>query len=187
MTPQVATLFASGILLVSVLDCRPAAAPTRAPRSATEDPVLIIADSLRALYIAAGRAVIDSAVATLPDTAPTCVSFVQMGTHYGAERSDLQRLAEPRRRYIPRAQCPRTYGSMIVTVDSHGQPIDSPPPGYVDPHHLEIALPGRWTNDRLDVDVSLVQGTRTEKYLCFTRFRSGTAVVACRHISTYVS
>lgn len=150
--------------------------------------MLVIADSLRALYVAAGRAVVDSTLASLPDTAPTCVSFIQMGTHYGAERSDLQQLAEPHRRYISRAQCPRTYSSMIVTVDSRGRPVDPPPPpGYVDPHYLVIALPGRWTNDRLDVDVSLIQGTRTDTYLCFTRLRLGKAVVACRYINTSMS
>jgi hypothetical protein len=35
--------------------------------------------------------------------------------------------------------------------------------------------------------VSLTQGTRTDTYLCFTRFRAGAAVVACRHVSTSLS
>jgi hypothetical protein len=184
---RVAGILASGILLLTLLDCRPAAAPGRAPKPLPEDPALLIADSLRALYVAAGRAVVDSALASLPDTAPACVSFVQTSTHYRAEPSDLQRLAEPRRRYIARLQCPRTYSSMLVTLDSHGHPVDPPPPSYVDPYHLEITLPGRWTKDRLDVDVVLVQGTRTDKYLCFTRFRAGAPAVACRHISTSLS
>jgi len=184
---RVAAILASGVLFLTLLECRPAALPARAPKPVAEDPALLIADSVRTLYVTAARAVVDSALASLPDTAPACVSFVQTGTHYRAEPSDLQHLAEPRRRYVARAQCPRTYASMIVTLDSHGHPVDPAPPGYVDPHHLEIGLPGRWTTDRLDVDVFLVQGTRTDKYLCFTRFRASAPVVACRHISTSLS
>lgn len=152
-----------------------------------EDPPLIVPDSLRAAYLAAGRAVVDSLLASAQDTAPACVSFVQARTHYRAEPADLQRLAAPHRRFVVRTQCPRTYTSMIVTVDSLGRRVNPPPRGYVDPHRVEIMVPGQWTNDRMDVDVRVIQGTRTEKYLCFTRFRAAGPVVSCRHVGTSMS
>jgi hypothetical protein len=175
------------LLLFSIVGCRAAVAPVRAPRVVAEDPPLSIADSVRVLLLAASRAVVDSALASAPDTAPACVSVVRAAIHYRLALAELRQLAESRRRYISRAQCPRTYTSTIARIDSLGRPVDRPPPGYVDPHYLELALPGRWTNDRLDFDLAISQGTRTDTYLCFTRFRAGKPVVACRHISTSMS
>ncbi len=175
------------MLLLALLDCRRATARARAPAPAAEDPALVIPDSLRVRYVAAARAVIDSVKASLPDTATVCVAFVQNGIRYRAEQSDLQRLSESRRRYVSGAECPRTYSRMIVTVDGQGRPVDPSPPGHIDPHHIEITLPGRWTNDRMDVDVSLIQGMHRKTYLCFTRVAGGAPAVACRHVGTWVS
>jgi hypothetical protein len=76
---------------------------------------------------------------------------------------------------------------MIARVDSLGRVLDGPPRGYVDPHYLQLILPGRWTNDRLDIEVAIGQGTRIDKYLCFTRFTAGRPVATCRHVSTSIS
>lgn len=184
---KVARALMGSLVPLIALDCRSAPDPAPSPKALSEDPPLVVPDSLRAAYLAAGRAVVDSALASRPDSAPACVSFVEGRVHYRAEASDLQWVAEPHRRYLVRTQCPRTYTSMIVTVDSRGRPVDRPPRGYVDPHHLEIGIPGRWTNDRLDIEVSVVQGTRTDKYLCFTRFRAGAPIVSCRHVATIMS
>lgn len=174
-------------LIIALVACRTSATPRPALAPAVEDPALSIADSVRALYLVAGRAVLDSALVAAPDTAPVCVSFVRGRTHYRPELSDLRRLADPHRRYIPRTQCPRTYASMIALVDSLGRVVDHAPRGYVDPHYLQLVLPGEWTNDRLDIDVAIGQGTRIDKYLCFTRFTAGVPVAACRHVSTSIS
>lgn len=176
----------SWLLLLALAGCRAAPNPPSS-QPVAEDPPLVAADSLRAAYLVAGRAVVDSALASRRDTAPACVSFVAGRIHYRAEPADLQRLVEPHRRYIARTQCPHTYTSMIGKVDSLGRPVDRAPRGYVDPHHLEITVPGRWTNDRLDIEVSVAQGTRIDKYLCLTRFRAGVPVVSCRHVSTIYS
>jgi hypothetical protein len=76
---------------------------------------------------------------------------------------------------------------MIARVDSLGRVLDGPPRGYVDPHYLQLILSGRWTNDRLDIEVAIGQGTRIDKYLCFTRFTAGRPVATCRHVSTSIS
>ena len=177
----------SGGLVVGLAACRASAAPGAISGPVVEDPPFSIADSIRALYLVAGRAVVDSALVAAPDTAPVCVSFVRAKTHYRPEIADLRRLAEARRRYIPRTHCPQAYTSMIARVDSRGHVVDRAPRGYVDPHYLQLVVPGLWTNDRLDIEVAVGQGTRIDKYLCFTRFTAGRPVAACRHVSTSMS
>jgi hypothetical protein len=159
---------------------RTAAVSRPDPQPVADDPPLVLADSVRNLILAAGRMVVDSAFATVRDTAPACVSFVNERTHFRPEPADLRRLADSRRRFVPRTQCPRTYTSMIARVDSRGRPVDPAPRGYVDPHYLQFVLPGRWTGDRLDIDIRVVQGTRAVTYLCVTRLTEGVPIARCR-------
>lgn len=172
-------------LALAATGCHRIVASWNSPRP--DDPPLEIADSVRSLLLVAGRAVVDSALVTVADTAPACVSFTSGSSYYRLEPADLSRLAEPRRRYIARTKCPRTYTSMIATVDSLGRPVNLAPHGYVDPHYLLFQLPGRWTNDRFDITVNVVQGTRTDSYLCFTRLSARGPVAACRYIRTALS
>src|SRR5665213_2607846 len=45
------------------------------PTTPPDDPPLVIADSVRALFLKAGRAAVDSGLAAARDTAPACVYF----------------------------------------------------------------------------------------------------------------
>jgi hypothetical protein len=70
---------------------------------------------------------------------------------------------------------------MILTVDAHGNRIDPPPQGYVDPHILSITVPERWVPNpeerSITVIVRVEQGTGGAEYLCRVRPSSARAAM----------
>ena len=143
-------------------------------------PALVIDDSLRPTLLAVGRAVLEDALSRRQDTAAVCVVFLWPGRgEFGPELTDLHVLAESaggvdsRRRFVSMTNCPRTYSSMILTVDAHGNRVDPPPRGYVDPYILTIDIPERWVpkpeERSITVIVRVAQGTGGHEYLCRIR------------------
>ena len=160
--------------------CRNNSAVSTAPPPPHPLPALALDDTLRPALLAVGRATLDAALSRTQDTAAVCVVF-EWPAHgeFRPEPTDLHVLAESadgidsRRRFVSITNCPRTYASMILTVDAHGNRIDPAPQGYVDPHILTINVPERWVpkpDERsITVIVRVAQGTGTDEYLCRVR------------------
>jgi hypothetical protein len=192
--------------------CRPGApVSTEAPRR-RELPALALGDSVRPALIAVGRAVLDDALNRTTDTAAVCVVFVGPDRReFRPEPADLRTLADSigrggwPRHFVSVTDCPRTYASMILSVDPRGNPVDPAPRGYVDPHILSIDVPDHWVpkpDERsITVTVRVGQGTGTDEYLCRVRpsaareamlraegrSRALTDAVTCRLERRYVS
>jgi hypothetical protein len=62
-------------------------------------------------------------------------------------------------------QCPPTYTSMILQVDSLGRPLERPP-GAVDPLWIEVNTAQVWTRDLYVVRGAVGRGTSTSHYQC---------------------
>jgi hypothetical protein len=65
--------------------------------------------------------------------------------------------------------CPRTYASMILRVDSQGQPIDARPKGTLDPVYLVIEPAVTTASGALLVRIQLNSGSGTRFYVCEIR------------------
>jgi hypothetical protein len=151
-------------------------------------PALALDDSLRPALLAAGRAALDAVLNATKDTAAVCVVFTGPDRReFRPEPADLLALAgspdqnDSHRRFVSITNCPKTYTSMILTVDAHGHPVDPAPKGYVDPHILSIHLPEQWVpkpDERsITVMVRIAQGTGTDEYLCRVRPSAARAVM----------
>lgn len=174
-------------------------------------PPLVLDDTLRPALLAAGLAALGDALKESRDTAAVCVAFAGPGrTAFGPDTNDLRVLArssaEPHdpRRFVSVADCPRTYGSMIATIDSPDRSVATVPRSHADPHTLGIELPEHWVpkpDERsITVMVRVGQGTSGSEYLCRVRpatARAATAIgqepgalaaaATCRVLRRYVS
>lgn len=84
--------------------------------------------------------------------------------------------------------CPPTYTSMILRLDSKGNPI-LPPPGAFDPVWISVNHVRPWTRDVIVAETAIAQGTSGTDYFCEAR-RAPTGrdwVATCRRTRTWVS
>ena len=109
-----------------------------------------------------------------------CVSLVSDGLPGPSDTETLRRLQAPGRRVVTGRDCPRTYASMIMTVDSLGRPMDPPPPGRVDPHHLAVKLVAPWSRSTVLVEADLGRGMSRTHYRCGANRERGVWVASCR-------
>jgi hypothetical protein len=64
---------------------------------------------------------------------------------------------------------------------------DSPPPGYVDPHYLELIIPGGKARDRDVIEVRVLQGTATYVYNCRMPSTGQPGAPVCRLVRRMLS
>ena len=175
--------FVVGALAIVLGACRQA--PPRSTIAAPRQPLpaLSVEDSLRPALLAVGRAALNDALDRAKDTAVVCIVFIGPDRReFRPEPADIRMLADSpdrrdvSRRFVSIGECPRTYTTMIRTVDARGNTVGPPPRGYVDPHILRIYVPERWlpkTDERsITVAVHVAQGTETDEYLCRVRPQS---------------
>jgi hypothetical protein len=97
---------------------------------------------------------------------PICLSLAD-GERRGDPDTTAVWLRGLGRRVTTPSQCPRTYTSMMLVVDTLGRPVDPPrPPGYLDPYYINL-----WRPVRIDARILLVryeqrQGTRGKRVYC---------------------
>ena len=95
------------------------------------------------------RSVLAGLMAELMPPAAVCLAYHGWQGPQSTDMSteDVRTLGD---RVVPESQCPPTYATMVVVVDSAGRPVAARrPAGYVDPHHVAIwkplaVEPGRW-------------------------------------------
>jgi hypothetical protein len=166
------------IVFSALVGCRSVAPPVST--QIAEDPSPIVADSLRASLVAAGRQVLAIALADVRDTAPVCVAFTEEYRPYRASPSELRELSDGHRRVIARTACPRTYVTMIYTGDAA-------PPGYVDPRYLNLIIPGAKAQDHDVIEVRVLQGTVTDIYNCAVPPTAQDGAPVCHLVGTWIS
>lgn len=143
-------------------------------------PLTMPADQVRVV-----AAVINAVIASLPpDTTTVCVTLAgPPGAYwYSPNATLLAAIDRGRRRVVGPGDCPPTYESMAVLVDSAGRPR-SPvrPPGYIDPYDLTVPEQLVVRPDSDVVRIELRQGTRNTYYHCVARRSEATEWVAtCR-------
>jgi hypothetical protein len=152
-----------------------------------DDPSPIVADSVRASLVVAGRQVLAIALADVRDTAPVCVAFTEDYRPYRASPSELHELTDGSRRVVARTACPRTYVTMIAGRDADGRSYDSIPRGYVDPRYLKLIIPGGKAQDRDVIEVRVLQGTATYVYNCRMPPTGQPGAPVCRLVSRMLS
>lgn len=133
-------------------------------------------------------AVIDTIAARLPDSTSLCLRL--LGGPSGPTDPDEAFLGALRTRQRPvRARdCPRTYASMIVVLDSLGRPLTpSGPRGYVDPYTLVVGRPQFEHPGYAWVLVRESQGTDGHDYLCAAQSYDARTWASCRVVTTWVS
>ena len=133
------------------------------------------------------RAVLANASSGLVGKVPICLSLVDGERRHDPDTTAVWLQAFGRRVTTP-SQCPHTYQSMVLVVDTLGRPVDPPrPPGYVDPYYIDL-----WRPLRIDAGVFLVryeqrQGTRGERVYCEVREVRPAPHVNCARIDSWIS
>jgi len=121
----------------------------------------------RAVTIAALTVLLETARGMKPGA--VCVSWSDSSTRAPAEVMTSLSAVDADIRNANR--CPPTYASMILHVDSLGNPIKSPS-GVPDPAWIGVRRVSPWTSDVYVLEGSISQGTAASLYFC-TAHRSG--------------
>ena len=132
-------------------------------------------------------AVIDSIAAHWEDSTAVCVTL--MGGPEGARPApdDLLHRLQTRQQAVRGDQCPRTYTSMVLVVDSAGRPTAPPAPaGYVDPYQLTVSRPQFQQPGYAWIYVREQQGTLGNAYMCVAQAYER-VYASCRSIESWVN
>jgi hypothetical protein len=92
------------------------------------------------------------------------------GYAYNLDERLLSNLRVTSRPVLAWENCPPTFDEMYVLVDTAGRPINpARPPGYVDPHRVDVVEHGLVGTDSAYVSVRASQGTLNRYYQCSAR------------------
>jgi len=126
-------------------------------------PVLTLPTDTRHALAAALHELVEA----LPkDTVPACLTLPGPAPAYwySPEPQLLEELRTPAHRVVVPAQCPHTYDVMAsVYIDNHN-PVR--PPGYIDPHNVDVDKYELVGADSVSVVVTAHQGTLKRHYSC---------------------
>ena len=90
---------------------------------------------------------------------PFCI-VLERGTGTRDPDPELLRALPSEPLNLPGSRCPRTYGSMVVTVDSAGRPADpATPSGYIDPYLISVSPAVPIVRNLVAVRIAASQGT----------------------------
>lgn len=86
---------------------------------------------------------------------------------YSPEPQLLEELQTSAHRVVAPAQCPQTFDVMVsVYIDNHNP---ARPPGYIDPHDLDVDPGLLLATDSASFHVTSHQGTFKQHFLCTVR------------------
>ena len=132
-------------------------------------------------------AVLSSLDRSLITNAPICLAIARESAWVDADTT-ASWTRSSRRRVTTRTQCPPTYETMVLVVDSAGQPIPSQrPPGYVDPYYVTVWGPARLARDLYVVRYQQSQGTGGVFGLCEVIESPSGVRAACSITAHFVS
>ena len=133
-----------------------ACAPTRAGRGSPSPAPTLSPEVERAVHVAA----LKSAQFFLNLPTPFCI-VLERGSARRDPEPELLRALAMQPPAVPMNQCPPTYGSWVITVDSAGRPLGPErPPGYIDPYLLGVSPAVPIVRDLVTVRIDASQGTR---------------------------
>ena len=159
------------LLSLGIISC---ACARRAEMGANSARPLVV---LQADQLDAAAASISAVIAALPSEAPVvCVTLSGPPPAHWYSPSAALRDAVARRgsRIVGPNQCPPTYESMFVLVDSAGRPQRRErPPGYVDPYDLIVREPVVVGADSTVVLIDVHHGTQNRHYRCVSHRTGG--------------
>jgi hypothetical protein len=116
----------------------------------------------------------------LPDSGGEvrCVVFRGGG---GREAALARSLDRPGARVVPGGSCPPTRFTQMVRVNAAGAPLDTVPPGWVDPLRYELAPLDAWSADTAALTVRTERSTRSSGYTCMVVRAGGGWRAECRN------
>jgi hypothetical protein len=131
-----------------------ACATTRAGKESPSPAPTLSPEVERVVHVAA----LKSARFFLNLPTPFCIVLERGSTRRNPEPELLRALAmQPPA--VPMSQCPPTYGTWVVTVDSAGRPLEPErPPGYIDPYILGVSPAVPIVRDLVSVRIDAWQG-----------------------------
>jgi hypothetical protein len=100
-----------------------------------------------------------------------CIAFRRDGRSVPADSVTLAMTSRSGRRAVAPDHCPRTYDSMIATLDSSGRPIDARPRGWIDPYRLTVTSIESRSRDLMVIAVDVTHGMAGHRFQCTTRRR----------------
>jgi hypothetical protein len=148
---------------------------------------------LQADQLDVAAAAITAVIASLPSEPTTTVCVTLSGpppaSWYTPSTALRDAVARGSRRIVGPNECPPTYQTMFVMVDSAGRPQRRErPPGYVDPYDLIVREPVVVGADSTVVMIDVQQGTRNHYYRCVSyRTEGANPTTQCKKTGTSVS
>ena len=132
-------------------------------------------------------AVLSSLDRSVMTNVPFCLSIAH-DTDWRDVDTTASWTQSPRRRVTSRSQCPPTYETMVLVVDSAGRSVPTQrPPGYIDPYHVTFWGPARLGSTVYVVRYQQSQGTSGVMGLCEVTTSSTPAHATCVVTSHFVS
>ncbi len=129
------------------------------------------------------RAVVRQLSGAFVQRAAVCLEFV------GAKAPPIDASwAANGNQVVPSSDCPPTYESPILVVDSAGRRVGPVrPSGYVDPYEVRVWPPRRGFALETLVRVEVRQGTRGERFLCEVRSSPPPLSASCGRVGLWIS
>ena len=116
-----------------------------------------------------------------------CVKLFRDGTPPSTHAERLRQASSLTRKVVDIKNCPPTYASPQMRVDSLGRRIDPTPPGWVDPHQIIVRSVKPWSGDAVSVEADVRQGTGGRRYQCGAERVGDVWQVTCRNVVSFVS
>ena len=160
------------------------AAAAAAGAATTTAPLAPLASVEREMMVAA----IETIAAGWTDSTSLCLAVLGGPDGPAAPDDALLGALRTRQRPVRMVDCPRTYQSMIATVDSAGRVADPPrPSGYVDPYALLVGRPQFEQPGYAFVHARETHGTAGRDYFCIAQSYQGRARASCQVVRQWIS
>ena len=142
---------------------------------------------LAPIEVALMRAAIDSLARDIESPATLCLQVLGGPAGPADLSAEVVRELTSRQPVVSVGQCPPTYDSMIVLVDSLGRRLTPErPSGYIDPVHLSVGRPQFDRPGYAFLYARRMQGTRGQDHLCVVQLYQGRAQAHCRGLTRWI-
>ena len=130
--------------------------------------------------------VLDEVLAPLNDSGVVCLQIMSDARGSAPAMDAILPRLQTRRRVVREADCPPTYTQMVIITDSLGRPTNPKPPGYVDPHRIQLSRPQFVASHSGSVEVQHYQGTVGRRLRCEVWRRPTVTSSECEEVSWWV-
>ncbi len=185
-----ANLFPSRAILDTLTDGVPRTTISGPPRDSSAAAAMSAENLVKAQWSAIERIIrsreVLGADRSTPSTLTVCVQALRASETPELHAAQLRRMSSLTLKAVDANECPRTYASMQVVLDSLGRPVDPRPPGWVDPHRVHVRTANPWSGDAVLIEADVRRGMGGSTWHCGAERVGNEWRAMCRNVVSFV-